>query len=98
MGLFSKKKSNEVESFKIALANTAFDKLLKQGEDYTVAGEIGDAILVKKEIKWAYFFNTGELNAMFSIKTDKGVFVFQARGEDLMRIPADIAMSIYKFK
>ena len=97
MKLFSKKKNRTDD--RLNLANHAFDRLLKPGEHYTVAAEAQGFMLVKKEIKWAYFSKDGNsYNALFTIKTDKGTFAFQVNGDKINLIPADLVMSMYTFK
>ena len=102
MGFFGKlfgKKNNEEEQLKASVANFAFDNLLQRDKDYTVAAEVNGAILVQKEVKWAYCHqDRSGVQALFTIKTDKGIFAFQANGESVSLIPAELAMSMYEFK
>lgn len=89
--------ADDIEAQKQALANYAFNKLLKRDEDYTVAAEVNGMILVKKIFKWYYyeFDQTGKLHALFLIETDKGEFAFQAEGNELVRISADLVKSLH---
>lgn len=86
-----------LEAQKQYLVNYAFDHLLKEGEDYTVAARVEGAILVKKIPTWYYFHidPKGTLHALFLITTDKGDFAFQAEGNQLMRIDAEMVKSMY---
>ena len=98
MGIFNKKNS-KIEQIKANVADFAFDTLLKAGENYTVCAKIGSASLVKKQVKWAYFFEEGDkIKALFIIITDKGTYAFQSDGDKMSLIPTELVMSIYKFK
>lgn len=88
--------TKEEEQVKENLVNYAFDKLMKEGEDYSVKAEVDGAILVKKIVRWAYFMVHGQdIQAVFSIETDKALLCFQMQGQKLMRIESDICTSIY---
>ena len=103
MGLFdvfkNKKTKSEVlkdELIKESIANMAFDKILKEGEHYTVKARVENNILVKKIVRWAYFDKSGqEINALFSIETDKDVYCFQVKGESIYLVPTDLCTSMY---
>ena len=73
------------------LANYAFDNLMKEGEDYTVAARVEGAKLVKTIVRWANFAVRGqEIEAMFSIETDKVLACFQMTGKTLIRIQPEL--------
>lgn len=95
-GFGKKKKKQEDEDIKAELVNFAFDHFLQEGEDYTVAARVEGAVLVKKIARWAYFEANGEnIQACFSIETDKGLHCFQAQGTKLMRIDPEVCTSVY---
>lgn len=94
-----RKKNPNEEALKETIANQAFNKLLKRNVDYTVAAESKGAILVKRVVKWAYLdVNGKDIEAIFTITTDKGEFAFQVSNDKIHRIPTDIAKSLYKFE
>lgn len=104
MGLFSffKKKSKNkeesinIEDLKASLANYTFDNILKEGEHYTVKARVGNNILVKKIVRWAYCVKEGKnLNALFSIETDKGLYCFQAKDTTIYMVETNICTSMY---
>ena len=90
---------NKKEEIRVkeSLVNQAFDLFLKKGRDYTITSEIESAILVKKVVRWAYFESQqGNVNALFSIETDKDVFCFQIQGENLrLRYIDKVLLSLY---
>ena len=93
---WKKKKKDDNTAIKERLVNFAFDTFLKENEHYTVAGRVNGAILVKKIARWAYCDVAGEnIQACFSIETDKGVYCFQAKGKELMQIDSDVCTSFY---
>ncbi len=87
-----------LEDHKSYLVDFAFDNLLKEGEDYTVVARVEKAKLVKKIPKWFYFEydRAGKLHALFTITTDKGEFGFQAEGNSLIRVEAEMINSMYE--
>lgn len=89
--------SDNIENLKQNLVDYAFDKLLKEGEDYTIIGRVQNAVLVKKIPKWIYceYDQYGKLQALFTITTDKGEYGFQAQGDSLIRVPAELINGIY---
>ena len=89
-----KKKEQNIAQEK--LADYAFNSLLKEGEHYTVAARINGATLVKKTVRWAYFSAVGEnIQACFSIETDKGLFCFQAREQELKLVNTEACTAFY---
>ncbi|MDE7406533.1 MAG: hypothetical protein K2M89_06650 [Clostridiales bacterium] len=91
-----KAKNDNTAAIKEKLVNLAFDTFLKENEHYTVAGRVDGAVLVKKIARWAYCDVTGEnVNACFSIETDKGLYCFQASGQKLMQIDPGVCTSFY---
>ena len=94
--IFRRNKTLDLENLKEQVAGTAFDKLLEEGKDYTVFDRKNGAILVKKIVRWQYFKKSGEtIDAMFSIETDKGVFCFQMKKNDIYLVPTDLVEPIY---
>ncbi len=94
--MFGKKKNKENEAIKQNLVDVAFDNFLKEGEDYTVAARTEDAILVKKIARWAYFVVEGKnVQACFSIETDKGLFCFQVKGDNIIYVETDVCTAVY---
>lgn len=93
--MFGRKKQ-EQNNLKEQLVDFAFNKLLKEGEDYTVAARANGMILVKKIARWAYCDVSGQdIQALFSIETDKGLFCFQVKGKEVMRIITEVCTPFY---
>ena len=92
-----KEKQQDNQNLEESLANFAVDKFLKRDQDYTVVAEVEGAVLIKKEVKWAYCDIIGKDNiqALFSIRTDKGLFCFQVRGKDFLMIDPAVCTAIY---
>lgn len=91
-----KQKPNDIEILKTNLANYAFDRLLKEGEHYIVRERVENNVLVKKIVRWAYCDKNGkDINAVFSIETDKGLYCFQVKGNSVYMIETDVCTSIY---
>ena len=94
--MFGRKRKEDDGPIKENLVNIAFNSFLKENEHYTVAGRVNGAILVKKIARWAYCDVRGEdVQACFSIETDKGVYCFQVKGQELMLINTDVCTSLY---
>ena len=61
-----------------------------------MVARVNGAVLVKKIARWAYCDVAGEnVQACFSIETDKGVYCFQAKGQELMQIDSNVCTSFY---
>lgn len=92
-----KKETPDINLIKENLVNFVFDNFLKENEHYTVAANVGGAKLVKKVARWVYcdILKKDNIQALFSIETDKGVFCFQVQGEKISQIDSDICTSIY---
>ena len=93
-----KKTPNNINEdiLKQQIVDVAFNTFLREGQDYTIKASTEGAILVKKIARWAYFdASTNDIQACFSIETDKGIYCFQQKGNELSLIPTDISSSIY---
>ncbi|MCM1404686.1 MAG: hypothetical protein NC133_04295 [Prevotella sp.] len=88
-----KKETPDINLIKENLVNYVFDHCLKENEDYTVVAGVGGAKLVKKVARWAYcdILKKDNIQALFSIETDKGVFCFQLQDEKLNLVPNGIS-------